>query len=117
MSIKFIDNCDLPHNSLIDDVLHIVNESKIRAVKHEGGWCTWSELLSVPGILDKRDYYDHGWLSTFVVYGDDWVLQFDRSLHEKGYDEYYNKWIFASIKKSTDKHVIPELGQIIQDDS
>ena len=113
MPIEFIDNCDLPHKSLIDDVLRIVEEHEIRAVEHEGGWCTWSELLSVPGILDKRDYYDYGWLSTFVVYGDDWVLEFDRNQH----DEFYNKWVFASIKKSTDKHVVPERSKILQHDS
>jgi hypothetical protein len=105
---------DLPRKSLVDDVLCVLQrvaglgEKDINKVEHGDGWCTWPELLSVPGIDKARDYYDYGWLFHFVVLGDDWMLTFDRNRQ----DEYYSKWAFASTKMTTDRHAVPELGTL-----
>lgn len=114
MTIVSVDMCDLLHMSLVDDVLQVLwkvglDEHDIKTVEHSNGWCTWPELLRVPGICEKRDYYNYGWLSNFIVLGDDWILEFDRNEQ----DEYYNKWVFACVRPSADKHVVPELSMLI----
>jgi hypothetical protein len=104
----------LPLTSLVDDVLCVLraewkSSDDIKAVEHEDGWCSWSELISVPGIREHHDYHNYGWLRHFVVRGDNWMLEFDRNQA----DEYYNKWVFASTEMTTHRRAVPELSRLI----
>lgn len=115
-TIKSVSIQDLSGNNLTDHVKEVLKkvaglrETDIKTVQHKNGWCTWSELMSVPGMkYHEYDIYGDR-LVDFFVYGEGWMLTLDQD----STDEFYSRWVFVAERTKTNEHCVPKLGTIIE---